>query len=204
MQLEKALAQLSEIHAQVLKTEVFRGYRAVTMLLTAAIAVVAGWYGSAVLQPSTAEEFTVFWVGVAVCCAGICLVDMYWRSVRMGSRSLTWRTILVVAQSLPALLVGAVVTWVILARSGSEFLLPGLWSMIFALGIWSARPYLPQAVGLVALFYLLAGAWLLVTTDATVPGSWGMGLTFGIGQTALAVVLYLNVERPLMIPNEDA
>ena len=38
MQLEKALSQISEIHAQVLKTEVFRGYRAATMLVTAAVA----------------------------------------------------------------------------------------------------------------------------------------------------------------------
>ena len=35
MQLDKALSQISEIHAQVLKTEVFRGYRAATMLVTA-------------------------------------------------------------------------------------------------------------------------------------------------------------------------
>ena len=80
--------------------------------------------------------------------------------------------------------VGAIVTGVMLQRPGLESQLPGLWATTFALGIWSGRPYLPKAVGLVALFYLLAGTWLLVISDGAVPSPWGMGLTFGIGQAA--------------------
>jgi hypothetical protein len=50
-------------------------------------------------------------------------------------------------------------------------------------------------VGIVALFYFLAGASLLSGAGPSVPPPWGMGLTFGVGQSALAVVLYLNLER---------
>ena len=39
MELREALSQISEIHAQMLKSEVFRGYRAATMLVTAAFLV---------------------------------------------------------------------------------------------------------------------------------------------------------------------
>ena len=200
MQLEKALSQISEIHAQVLKTEVFRGYRAATMLVTAVVAITAAWFHAAVIVPSTPVEFAVFWVGVALFCALICAVDIYRGTMRVSNRVQRMKTVLVVAQSLPALLVGAIITGVLLQRPGHEALLPGLWSVTFALGIWSARPYMPKAIGIVSLFYLLAGTWLLVQSDGAVPSPWGMGITFAVGQSATAVVLYLNIERQLFMP----
>lgn len=200
MQLDKALSQISEIHAQVLKAEVFRGYRAVTMSLTGAVAVAAAWLQAFFVQPATGFEFAIYWVGVALACALICAADICWGSLRHGSRLQAWRTVLVVAQSVPALLVGSIITGVLMQRPGFEPLLPGLWSLTFALGIWSARPYLPKAIGIVALFYGLAGTWLLAQSGAAVPAPWGMGVTFGFGQAALALVLYVNVERTLVMP----
>ena len=194
MHIDKALSQISEIHAQVLKAEVFRGYRARTMLSTGVLALVGGLVQSVWLPPATASQFTLFWVGVAVVCAMICGADLCWRSLRIPG--LRTRTIHVVSQSLPAVLAGAVVTGVLVQVDGSQPLLPGIWSILYALGIWSARPYLPRAVGMVALFYLLAGTWLLTQSALVVPQPWGMGLTFGTGQFALALVLYLNIERP--------
>ena len=199
MHLDKALSQISEIHAQVLKAEMFRGYRARTMLSTGVLALVGGTVQSVWLPPATALQFTLFWTGVAVVCAMICGADLCWRSLRVPG--LRTRTVHVVSQSLPAVLAGAVVTGVLVQTDGAQSLLPGLWSLLFALSIWSARPYLPRAVGIVALFYLLAGTWLLTQSALVVPRPWGMGLTFGIGQFALAVVLYLNMERSTDAPN---
>ena len=112
MQLDKALSQISEIHAQVLKTEVFRGYRAATMLVTSGVAFAAAWVQASVQKPSTPFEFAVFWVGVALVSALICAVDIYWSTLRTSNRQQRWRTVHVVAQSVPALLVGAIVTGV--------------------------------------------------------------------------------------------
>ena len=39
MELQKAISQISEIHAQVLRSEVFRGYRAVPMAITGGLAI---------------------------------------------------------------------------------------------------------------------------------------------------------------------
>jgi hypothetical protein len=204
MQLNKALEQISEIHAQVLKAEVFRGYRAATMSITAGVALGAAALQAGGFHASTAEDFVVFWVGVALLCAAICGVDIFRGTLQQVHRGQRWRTVLVVAQSVPALLVGAVVTAILLQRAGSAAMLPGLWSMLFALGIWSSRPYLPKAIGLVALFYVLAGTWLLAGARGThVPSPWEMGLTFGVGQSALALVLYLNIERRLQVPGLD-
>ena len=200
MHLDDALEQISEIHAQVLKSEVFRGYRAATMSLTAAIAVVAAILQPGILGVVTPAAFVWYWVSVAALCAALCAVDIL-RTARLCSEAGRGRrTILVVLQSLPALLVGAVVTAILVQREGAASALPGLWAMFFALGIWSARPYLPRAVGLVALFYVLAGTWQLSQAQGTLmPSPWGMGLTFGVGQCALAVVLYLNIERRVQV-----
>ncbi len=201
MHLEKALEQISEIHAQVLKAEVFRGYRAVTMLVTAAIAVVAAALQPSLMEVTTPLAFVLYWAVVAGFSAAICAFDMYRSAHVTAQRGQRWRTLLVVSQSVPALLVGAVATAILIQRPGYGAALPGLWAMFFALGIWSSRPYLPRAIGVVALFYLMAGTWQMSQMESGVmPSPWGMGLTFGVGQVAVAMVLYLNLERPLQIP----
>lgn len=202
MHLDKALEQISEIHAQVLKAEVFRGYRAVTMLVTAAIAVVAAALQPSVLGLPTPMAFVLYWACVAALSASICVFDMCRSAQVTAQRGQRWRTLQVVSQSVPALLVGAVTTAILIQRPGYGSVLPGLWAMFFALGIWSSRPYLPRAIGVVALFYMLAGTWQMSQMDgAFMPSQWGMGLTFGLGQLGLAVVLYMNLERTVQIPS---
>lgn len=195
MELEKALSQISEIHAQVLKTEVFRGYRAATMLVTASLALLGASAQRFCVPAQDAEAFIAWWVGLALVCAAICA----WDILRHSCDGRQWRkTLQVVAQSIPALIVGALVTLVLLRMEAPPLhLLPGLWAVIYSLGIWAGRPYLPRAVGGVALFYLLAGLLQLTTVDPVgMPSPWGMGLTFGAGQILLAGILYLNLERP--------
>ncbi|MCA8957500.1 MAG: hypothetical protein KDC87_15610 [Planctomycetes bacterium] len=205
MQLDKALAQISEIHAQVLKSEVFRGYRAATMAITGGVAVLAAAVQSTWVRPADAVEFVVFWVAVAAVCAVICASDLLYGCLRRQQRLGRWRSLLVVAQSMPALLVGGVVTAVLVQWHGFASLLPGLWALFFALGIWSVRPYLPKAIGVVAAFYGMAGTWMLVQSHGVaVPAPWWMGATFGVGQLAAAGVLYLNLERPLHAPEPGA
>jgi len=85
--------------------------------------------------------------------------------------------------------------------------------MLFSLGIFASRPYLPRIMGWIALYYLVAGAVLLAlgVESRTVSGwemdltfgfdestslsPWGMGLTFGVGQVLSGIVLYWNLER---------
>ena len=89
------------------------------------------------------------------------------------------------AQLVPGLAAGLGLTWAI-DRAGEDFLplLPGLWSMVFGLAIFSARPYLPAlAVGLLCgTWGLVFFGWLLrrpIRCDSIgsspvhfVPGSW--------------------------------
>ena len=43
-------------------------------------------------------------------------------------------------------------------------LLPGVWALFHALGLFASRLHLPRAVGWVGLWYLAAGGWLLGST----------------------------------------
>jgi hypothetical protein len=195
MELQRALDQISEIHAHVARGSVFRGYRALTMALTGLVALLCAALQELVLPTPDLHTFVLEWVAAAGACAVICGMDL-WRQRRTREwRRLRQRTVPVLAQFVPAIVVGAVLTGV-LVDTEHAVLLPGLWATVYGLGVFSSRPFLPRAVGWVTLFYLTAGAVLLATADPTrVPGPWGMGAAFGIGQLFLALVLHVNLER---------
>jgi hypothetical protein len=74
--------------------------------------------------------------------------------------------------------------------------LPGLWALLFGLGVFASRPYLARATGWVALWFVVAGTALL----AFPPGSLAAlgrahGGVFGLGLLAAAVVLHLDLPR---------
>jgi hypothetical protein len=68
--------------------------------------------------------------------------------------------------------------------------------MIFGLGIYSMRPYLPRMVAYVAFFYLFAGTVLFFLVRYNLSFSpWGMGITFGTGHLFAALILHLDIKR---------
>lgn len=194
MDLTRALDQLSEIHHHLNRTEVCRGYRSRTIAVTAVVAVVgSALYPYLVATPSPLNAVK-FWMGLA--CINLVIVgwDIAWdyAGYSRPQQRVTRKTI---GQFVPALFVGGVAT---LAFSASPELigyLPGLWSLIYGLGIFSSRPYLPQGVGWVALFYVVSGTYLLMTASAGFSSPWLMGVVFGGGQVGLSAVLYWNLER---------
>ena len=95
-------------------------------------------------------------------------------------------------------MVGGLCVTLALGRAGNGLVwcLPGLWAVLFGLGVFSARPYLPRATGWVGLFYLGAGAGLLAAPPAELGrAGWAVGLIFAAGQAATAAVLRRNRER---------
>ncbi len=197
MELQRALSQISEIHAQVLKQELFEGLRAVTMATTGLIAVLAASLQTSLWIPSSPADYAWYWIIVAVICCSVCALDLYLGSRHREGDYLRRRTIPVLVQFVPAVVVGALLTWGILnLEPSTQLLLPGLWSFIYCLGLFSSRPYLPRAVGWVGAFYLAAGILLLMSSDQQQGLSpWAMGITFGLGQLGFALVLHVNLER---------
>jgi len=75
-------------------------------------------------------------------------------------------------------------------------LLPGVWAMLYALGLFSTRPYLPRATGWVGLYFVVAGTLLVSFLPMEViPSPWSIAGVFACGQIGLAFVLHRNAQR---------
>jgi hypothetical protein len=75
-------------------------------------------------------------------------------------------------------------------------MLPGLWQVLFSLGVFASCRLLPRATFGVGVFYLAAGlACLALARDDLALSPWAMGLPFGVGQLLAATVLYRTLER---------
>jgi hypothetical protein len=199
MELRDALTQISEIRRQMARTEVFRGYRAVPvafsgLLALAAAAIQAAWV------PEPQEEtaaYLALWIGAAAASAIGAGTEMALRARQSASpwrREITW---LAAEQFLPCLVAGALLT-VVLVRFEPESvpLLPGLWQILYSLGIFASCRLLPRPTFVVGVFYLVAGLTCLALARGPAALSpWAMGLPFGFGQLLAATVLYRTLER---------
>jgi hypothetical protein len=110
------------------------------------------------------------------------------------TRELTW---LALEQFCPSLVAGALLT-IVLVRAAPEslWMLPGLWQVVYSLGIFASCRLLPRATFWVAAFYLVTGLTVLAVArgDAAL-APWAMALPFGAGQLLAAAVLYSTLER---------
>ena len=194
----RALAQIEAIHEQLAKTEVYRGWRSVPVAASGLIGVGAAAWQSALGRPVEPLAFAAFWMVVALVALGVGCSEIVWHYVTGSTDMERRRTRRVLAQFLPALVAAALTTGALLRLSPVLVtLLPGLWALLFGVGIFAARPYVPQASGFVALYYWTAGLALLWSAhgvDALSP--WSVGGKFGLGQFVAAAALYFSLERP--------
>ena len=192
-----ALAQISDIHAHLAKGEVYRGFRSLPVALSGAVGLLAAVVEPRFVAAGVSAVQVRYWLCAAIVCGliggGPTIVNFLWRDDAFARR----RTLRVLGQFAPALVAGWGITLAISRfHQGPTFLLPGLWSVVFGLGVFAARPYLPRATGWVALHYLLTGCGLLWCGEAVAPlFGWAVGGTFGAGQAAAALVLFWNLER---------
>jgi hypothetical protein len=198
MELRDALTQIAEIRLQMARHEVFRGYRAAPVAFTGLLALAASWV-QAVWIPDPAHHVGAYlglWIGAAVLGAVAAAAGM----VLAGSARSAWRrriTWLAVEQFVPCLVAGGMVTAVLVpARPESVWLLPGLWQVLFSLGVFASCRLLPRPTFAVGVFYLLSGtACLALARDQSALAPWAMGIPFGFGQLLTAAILYWTLER---------
>lgn len=198
-ELHEALEQISQIRGQLAQSETFRGYRAASVAATGAVAVLTSlaqmrWLADPAAHPLL---FVTMWVSAAALCLVGGGAQILWQYLHCESPHQKATTRTVVAQLLPPITAGAVLAY-ILGHRGPQAtaMLPGLWPMLVSLGVFASRRHLPRAIGWVGLYYLACGSAILYL----LPGSaalepWIMGVVFGIGQMAAALVLYWNLER---------
>jgi hypothetical protein len=197
MNVGRALDQIAEIHQQLAKGEVYRGYRPLPVACSGVAGIAAAAMQPRALGWNDPIGFVLYWSGVAVLCGLIASSEIVHNYVVHEGTTERRRTRRVVGQFLPPIVAGAIVTGTFVRLSPALVVaLPGLWSLFFGLGVFASRPYLPRASGWMALFYFAAGIGLLWLSPTAVARSpWSVGGTFGAGQLLAALVLYWNVER---------
>jgi hypothetical protein len=199
VELREALDQIAEIRDHLARTETFEGYRSATVAASGVLALAAAGLQTTLISSPIGQldAYLALWVGVAIVGAAIAGMEMYVRCRRAASETAVRLTRMVVEQFLPCLVVGALLTVAIaVVAPETAWMLPGLWSLVFGLGVFAAARLLPRPMLCVAGYYLLAGIACLAGAKRLEPLSpWLMASTFGVGQLLAAVVIYWNVER---------
>jgi hypothetical protein len=198
MHLDDALSQIAQIRLQLARSEVFRGYRAATTGFTALVALLASLI-QAYWLPNTPKAYVALWLGAAALSVTVVGVEMFVSCRRARSTLRNQMTLSAVEQFMPSLVAGALLTFVLVRYAPDAlWLMPGVWAMLFGLGVFASRRLLPRGAGAVGFWYLLTGLCSIVVASRCrdVFPAWHMAVMFGIGQLALAGMLYWNLERP--------
>lgn len=203
-ELQDAVAHLAEIQRRMVAAETFRGYRAATIAATAVLAVIgaivqAVWCPDPMAQPL---RYLGLWVSIAIASIVTSTAQVLWQGWISTSSHHQQQTRVALEQFLPCTLLGGGVTWAVTDWDPSAmWLLPGLWSGLFGLGVLASSRQLPRPVAAVGLYYLFIAAGPF----AAGPGRWAcapwwMVLSFGVGQAAIAAILYAYLERDSVTP----
>jgi hypothetical protein len=199
MELHDALTQIAEIRRQMAKTDVFRGYRSAPVAFSGLLALAA-----AAVQSRTVGDpmenlpgYLSLWIAAAAVSMLAVAVEMALRLHVTRDRAHVELTWLAIEQFLPSVVAGVLVTAVLVRHlPHSATLLPGLWQILFGLGICASARLLPRATFLVGAFYLCSGAFVLTAArDAVSLEPWCMGVPFVVGQLSAAAILYWTLER---------
>lgn len=191
--LHKALGDISSIRRQMAQSTQFRGYGPATLATTGGMAVLAAAAQSLWIPDPAAHVagYLGLWISTALFSAGFTGVQMWTRTRRMHSGLSDEMIHMAVEQFLPSVGAGVLIT-VALARfvPANVWMLPGLWQVIFSLGIFSSCRFLPRPMMAAGAWYLLMGLVCIALGDTRALAPWTMGLTYGAGQLLVACILY--------------
>ncbi|MGA0600696.1 hypothetical protein ACO2Q3_08315 [Caulobacter sp. KR2-114] len=193
---DRALAQISAIRNQMAKATEFRGYGPATFAVTGAVAALAGLAQQRWLIHPAAQTtaWLALWIAVATVSAAVIGVEMVGRSRRLHVHLANDMIRAAVEQFLPAAVAGGALTAILAsAAPQSLWMLPGLWQILFGLGVFASCRFLPRPMLLVGCWYLGTGLLCLALgggVQALAP--WTMAAPFGVGQVLVAAVLRLS------------
>ncbi len=196
--LHKALGDISSIRREMARSTQFRGYGPATLAATSGLACLAA-AGQAIWIPDPASHFRGYltlWIATAAVAAILAGAQMYTRTKRVHSGLSNEMIRMAVEQFLPSVAAGALVTIVLVRFAPAvSWLLPGLWQVIFSLGIFSSCRFLPRPMMGAGAWYLLTGLVAIGYGDGRAFAPLTMGLSFGVGQMFIAGVLWVAAQE---------
>ena len=195
--LYKALGDISSIRRQVAHSTEFRGYGPATLAATSGFAILAAG-AQALLFPDPANHIAAYlaiWISTAVLSAAVIGVQMVTRTHRMHSGMADEMIRMAVEQFLPSAGAGVLMTIVLVrAVPSALWMLPGLWQVIFSLGVFSSCRFLPRPMLAAGVWYLLSGLTCITLADGRALSPLAMGIPYGVGQLLVAGILYYTAK----------
>ena len=195
--LDKALQDITAIRSQMARGAEFRGYGPMTVAATGVLAVIAAGVQARWL-PDPADDafrYLMLWLATAALSVFLIGVEMVARTRRIHSGLADEMIHAATEQFMPAGVAGVLLTVVVVHFTPeSLWMLPGLWQIVFSLGIFASCRSLPRSMFVAAAWYLAAGlAVLALANGAHAFSPLAMAVPFGIGQLLIAVVLYCSI-----------
>ena len=196
--LERALADIAEVRERLGHVQRFKGYSGIAAMTSGAFALVAGLL-QAVLVPGvhTVHQGHLYFALWFACCAASVLVNYgtiaHWYVNDATARD-RWQTATVGLSILPALILGAMLSFALLRENLFAFL-PGVWYGCYGVGLFASRTMVPRAVVPIAAAFLVAGIVLFFVPPLIALGWWVLPLGFGAGQVAIG--FWTMRERPV-------
>ena len=191
--LHKALGEIHSIRGQVARAAEFHGYGPATLAFTGALALLAATAQAHWLRSPGREValYLAIWVATATVSLVVITVETVTRTCRVHAGLALEMIHVAVERFLPAIVAGLLLTVVLLRFApNSLWMLPGLWQVLFSMGVFASCAFLPRPMFAVGVWYLVAGLICLsLGSGGRTFSPWAMGVPFGIGQLLVAAVL---------------
>ena len=196
--LNKALGDIGSIRRQLARSTEFRGYGPSTLAATGLLAALAAGVQAHWL-PDPANHILSYlgiWTSTAVLSAALIGVQMVTRTHRVHSGMADEMIQMAIEQFLPSAGAGALITFVLVRFVPSAlWMLPGLWQVIFSLGVFSSCRFLPRPMAAAGAFYLLSGLICISLADNRALSPWTMGTPYATGQLLVAGILFFTAKE---------
>ena len=197
--LHKALGDIGSIRRDLARSTQFRGYGPATLAATGLLAALTAVAQSRFL-PYPAQhplEYLRLWAALGAVSAALTAAQMVARTRRIHSGLSNQMLRQAVEQFLPALGAGVLLTLVILRHytPATFWMLPGLWQLVFSLGVFASCRFLPRPMLAAGVWYLFCSLVCLGFGNARSLSPWTMGLAFGGGQLLIAAILFFTTQE---------
>jgi hypothetical protein len=197
-ELNRALGDISSIRRQMARSTEFRGYGPATLAATGLIAVLAAGIQT-MLVPDPAAHISTYlgiWISTACLSAALTGIQMYTRTRRMHSGMSQEMMHMAVEQFLPSVGAGLLSTLVLVRYvPAALWMIPGIWQVIFSLGVFSSCRFLPRPMLAAGAWYLLTGLICISLGGNRALSPWAMGIPYGAGQLLVAAILLFTAHE---------
>jgi hypothetical protein len=194
---QKALADIDSIRGQVARATQFRGYGPATVALTGVLALLAAGFQAVWLDNPTAQvsAYLAIWVSAATISAVLIGAETITRSQRLHFALADDMIYAAIEQLIPPAVAGILLTVVLVwFAPANVWMLPGLWQILFSLGVFASCRLLPKPLFAAGAWYLASGlVCLVIGAGGAILSPWAMAIPFGVGQLMAAGILYATL-----------